>query len=205
VILAALAVRQQQSVASRTAAMEAAVGSYRSELALAQSQVLEAQGELERFDEAQRPPLGALDQYQQGQLRLAVQDARTRITDLKARIDRAAVMAGIVLTADSLDFQVVDKPMVDAKPSGGGRPAATIAGSAMLGGLALASLLVLAGTLLASRVGAEADIARLEPATLFAAVPKISRRRRQVGRELRTALAAVAFSPSAAENRTSDG
>ena len=203
-VLAALAVRQQQSVESRTAAMEAAVGSYRSELALAQNRVLEAQAELETFDEAHRPPLGTLEQYQQSQLRVAVQDARTRITDLKARIDRAAVMAGIVQTADKLDFQIVDEPLADPKPSGGTRPAATIAASAMIAGLALASLLVLAGTLLASRVGAEADIHRLAPATLFAAVPKIARGKGWMGRELRTALAAVAFAASSAEQPTRD-
>jgi hypothetical protein len=133
-----------------------------------------------------------------------VQDARTRITDLKARIDRAAVMAGIVQTADKLDFQIVDEPLADPKPSGGTRPAATIAASAMIAGLALASLLVLAGTLLASRVGAEADIHRLAPATLFAAVPKIARGKGWMGRELRTALAAVAFAASSAEQPTRD-
>ena len=199
VVLATLAARQEQSVETRRAAMEAATSSYRSELTLAQSQAAIAQGELDRFDEAHRPPLGALDQYQQGLLRLAVQDATARITDLKGRIDRAAVMAGIVQTADALDFQIVDQPLADGKPSGGGRPAATTALSAMVGGLALASLLVMAGTLLVSRVGAEADVDRLGPATLFATIPRVAPETGWAGRELRTALAAVAFAPPPAE------
>lgn len=205
VVLAALALRQEESVEARVAATEAATDSYRSELALAQSQALAAQTELETFDEAHRPPLGPLDQYQQGQLRAAVEDARTRIADLKARIDRSAVMAGIVQTADSLDFQVVDQPIEDPRPSGGTKSAAMIAASAMAAGLALASLLVLGCTLLASRVGAEADVARLAPATLFATIPKVATRKGVTGRELRASLAAAAFAPPPTEQARGDG
>jgi uncharacterized protein involved in exopolysaccharide biosynthesis len=169
VVQAALALRKERSVEARVAALEAATGSYRSELELAQSQAVAAQAELEAFDEAHRPPLGALDQYAQGQLRAAVEDARARVTDLKARIERSAVMAGIVQTADSLDFRIVDQPVEDARPSGGTKPAAMIAGSAIAAGLALASLLVLGCTLLASRAGPEAETLRPAPANLFAA------------------------------------
>jgi uncharacterized protein involved in exopolysaccharide biosynthesis len=204
VVLAVLALRREQSVEARRAATEAATNSYRSELALAQSQALAARTELEAFDGAHRPPLGALDEYEQRQLRVAVEDARTRIADLKARIDRSAVMAGIVETADSLDFQVVDEPIEDARPSGGSKPAAMIAGSAIIGGLALASVLVMGCTLLASRVGAEADIARLAPATLFATIPKVALRKGVTGSELRSALAAAAFAPPA-EHARGDG
>jgi hypothetical protein len=164
VVLAALALRQEQSVAARVAAMEAATGSYRSELGLAQGQALAAQTGLEAFDQAHQPPLSPLDQYEQGRLRASVEDAKTRIADLNALIDRSAVMAGIVQTADRLDFQVVDKPLEDARPSGGTKPAAMVAASAIAAGLALASLLVLGCTLLARPVGAEADVARLAPA-----------------------------------------
>src|SRR4029077_6572088 len=159
VVLAALALRQEQSIAARVAAMEAATGSYRSELALAQSQALAAQTDLDAFDQAHRPPLAPLDQYEQGQLRASVQDAKTRIADLKALIDRSAVMTGIVQTADNLDFQVVDKPLEDSRPSGGTKPAAMGAASAIAAGLALASLLVLGCTLLAKPLRAEADVA----------------------------------------------
>jgi hypothetical protein len=164
VVLAALALRQEQAVAARVAAMEAATGSYRSELGLAQGQALAAQTDLEAFDQAHRPPLGPLDQYEQSQLRASVEQAKTRIADLNALIDRSAVMAGIVQRADSLDFQVVDKPVEDARPSGGTKPAAMVAASAIAAGLALASLLVLGCTLLARPAGAEAEVVRTAPA-----------------------------------------
>ncbi len=205
VLMATLALRREQSVEARRAATEAATNSYRRELELAQSQALAAQTELEAFDRGHRPPLSALDEYEQRQLRLAVEDARTRIADLKARIDRSAVMAGIVQTADSLDFQVVDEPVEDTRPSGGTKPAAMIAGSALVGGLALASVLVLGCTLLASRVGTEADIARLAPATLFASIKKVRPRKGRFGRELRTALAEAAFARHPAEPARADG
>jgi uncharacterized protein involved in exopolysaccharide biosynthesis len=205
VLMAALELRREESVEARTAATEAATSSYRSELTLAQSQALAAQTELEAFDGAHRAPLGVLDAYEQAQLRVAVEDARKRITDLQARIDRSAVMAGIVQTADSLDFQVVDEPVEDARPAGGTKSAAMIAGSAVVGGLALAAVLVLGCTLLAGRVGAEADIARLAPATLFATIPRVAVRKGLAGRELRTALAAVAFGSSPAEHARGDG
>jgi len=204
-VTAALALRQEQSVKARVAAMEAATDSYRSELALAQTQAQAAQTDLEAFDKAHRPPLGPLAEYEQGQLRVAVEDARTRIADLNARIDRSAVMAGIVQKADSLDFQVVDQPIEDPRPSGGTKPAAMIAGSAFVGGLALASVLVLGCTLLASRVGAESDIRRLAPATLFATVSKIPPRKGPTARELRTSLAKAAFGQRPAEQARGDG
>ena len=205
VVLAALALRREQSVDARTTANEAASSSYRSELALAQNQASTAQGELDAFDRTHQPPLGALDEYEQRRLRVAVEDARTRIADLKARIDRSGVMASIVQTADRIEFQVVDEPVEDAKPSGGTKPAALVAGSAVVGGLALASVLVLGCTLLAGRVGTAADISRLAPATLFATIPKVARRKDLTGRELRTALAAAAFAPHPAEHARGDG
>jgi uncharacterized protein involved in exopolysaccharide biosynthesis len=205
VVLAALALRREQSVEARKTATDAATNSYRRELALAQSQAVAAQNELEAFDREHRPPLGILDEYGQRQLRVAVENARTRIGDLTARIDRSAVMADIVDTADSLDFQVVDRPVEDARPSGGTKPAAMIAGSAMVGGLVLVSLLVVGCTLLASRIGTEADIARLAPAKLFATIPKVALRKGHAGSELRTALVAAAFAPPPAEQARGDG
>jgi hypothetical protein len=205
VVMAALAVRREQSVEARTTATQAATSSYRSELAIAQTQALGAQAELEAFDQTHRPPLAPVEDYRQRQLRVAVEDGRTRIADLTARIDRSAVMAGIVGTADTIEFQVVDEPIADAKPSGGTKSAAMIAGSAAVGGLALASLLILGCTLLASRVGTAADISRLAPATLFATIPKVAPRKDLTGSKLRTALAAAAFAPPPAEHAGGDG
>jgi len=180
VVLAALALRQEESVAARTAATEAATSSYRSEMALAQTQAAAAQTELEAFDNAHRPPLSALDEYQQGQLRAAVDDARTRIADLKGRIDRSAVMAGIVERADSLDFQVVDQPVEDAKPSGGTKPAAMVAGSAAVEGLALAMLLIVGCTLLRTRFRRRSEVARSAPEIPAASAREAARSRAAV-------------------------
>lgn len=196
VVRATLEQRQEHLTEARTAATETAGSFYRSELSLAQSQALDAQRELDRFDEGHRPPLFPPDEYQQRQLRLALEDAKARVADVKGRIDRSGVMPGILEMADALDFQVVDEPLEDVKPSGGTRPAAVILGSAVLSGLALAFALIVGGTLLAGRVGAEADIGQRVPATLFATVPEVAHRKSWQTRELRTALAAVAFAPA---------
>jgi uncharacterized protein involved in exopolysaccharide biosynthesis len=198
-VRSALALSRELSAQARIATTEAAINSYKSELTLAQSHAADAQRELDDFNQTHRPPLVPRDDYRQTQLRLAVEDANKRIADLEARIDRAAVMTSIVRTTDSLDFQIVDEPVLDTRPSGGTRPAAMIAGSAMAGGVALASLLVVAGALVAGRVRAEADIAGIAPASVFASMPEVARAPTGTGRELRTELGAVAFARAPAE------
>lgn len=199
VVEATLEQRQEHLLAARTAATEAAASFYRSELALAQSQALDAQRALDTFDASHRPPLSPPEDYQERQLRLALEDAKSRVSDLRGRLDRSGAMPGLLQMADSLDFQVVDRPLQDARPSGGTRPAATIGGSAVFSGLALAIALIIGGTILAGRVGAESDIGRRVPATLFATVPEVTRARSWAGRDLRTALAAVTFAPVPAD------
>jgi uncharacterized protein involved in exopolysaccharide biosynthesis len=200
VVMAALALRQQHLAESRAAVTDAATSYYRSELTLAQTKVAEAQKGLDLFDQTHRPPLSQSDDYQQRQLRVVLEDAKSHVGDLTARIDQSAVMPGVQQMADSLDFQVVDKPLAEATPSGGTRAAAVIGGSAFLGGLTLAMILILGGTLLAGRAAAEPDITHLGPATLFATIPEVPRGRSwTTGRELRTALAAVAFPPAPAD------
>jgi hypothetical protein len=204
VVLATLAQRQEHLAASRVAATDAATSFYRSELALAQTQALNAQRELDRFEGSHRPPLLPPDEYQQRQLRLALEDAKTRVSDLNSRIDRSGAMPGILQMADSLDFQVIDQPLREGKPSGGMRPALMIGGSAAMSGIALAVALILAGTLLLGRVGAESDIGGLVPATLFATIPEVARGKGWGGRDLRTALAALAFAPARADFSRND-
>jgi len=148
IVNATLAIRQQRLAETRAAATTAAATYYRSELGLAQNQVLAAQSELDAFDAVHHQlPLSAPDEYQQRQLRLAVEEAKTRVLDVRTRIDGSTVLPAIFQLADSVDFQVLDEPIEDAKPSGGLRPAMTTAGSAGVGGLALIGLLVLGGTL----------------------------------------------------------
>lgn len=204
VVLATLDQRQKNLLASRTAATDAGTSFYRSELSLAENQALNTQHELEAFDAAHKPPLSASEDYQQRQLRLALEDARSRVSDIKGRIDRSGVMPGLLEMADNLDFQVVDKPLDTAKPSGGTRPAATIAGSAMLAGIALAIALIVGGILLAGRVEAESDIGRLVPGTLVATIPEVARGKSGRTRELRTALATVAFGGAAPAQARAD-
>jgi len=203
-VIAALEVRQDTLAASRTAATAAAATFYRSQLGVAEEQALEAQRELDAFDATHRPPFSQPDEYQQRQLRLAVEETKARVTDMKTRIDQSSVLPSLLKMADALDFQVVDEPLDEVKPSGGTRPAAVIAGSAALSGLALAIALVLGGTLLARRVGAEADIGHLVPGTLFATIPEVARGKGLAGRELRSALAAIAFPPAPAKRARAD-
>jgi hypothetical protein len=164
---------REQSAQARTATTEAAINSLKNELTLAQSHAADAQRELDDFNQTHRLPVGPRDEYQQTQLRIAVEDANKRIADLQARIDRATVMTSVVQTTDTLDFQIIDQPVEDAKPSGGTRPGALIAGSAMAGGIALASLLVVAGTLLAGRTRREAHIHPVAAATPVASSPDL--------------------------------
>lgn len=146
-VRAALAAREQRLAGTRSAATLAAATFYRSELRLAQNHVLDAQRELDTFEAGHKPPLGSSDEYQQRQLRLAVEDAKTRVLDLRMRIDGSSALPAVFQLADSVDFQVLDKPLEDAKPSGGLRPAMTTAAGAGVGGLALVGLLLIGGTL----------------------------------------------------------
>jgi uncharacterized protein involved in exopolysaccharide biosynthesis len=196
-VVAALALRQEHLAATRTAATAAAATFYRAQLGVAETQALEAQRDLDAFEQNHKPPFAPPDEYQQRQLRLMVEETKARVTDMKSRIDQSNVLPSILQVADALDFQVLDKPLDEVKPSGGTRPAAMIAGSAMIAGLALAIALILAGTLLAGRGAVGADIGHLAPATLFATIPEVARGKGLQNRELRTALAAEAFAPTA--------
>lgn len=148
-VQAALAVRQERLNDTRTAATAAAATFYGSELNVAQNRVVNAQRVLAGFDQTHPGLLSPADTYSQNELRLALQDARARVADLQARIDSSGVLPAILGIADALDFQVIDSPLGDVKPSGGLRPAAVIVGSAGSAGLALVALIVILGTLLA--------------------------------------------------------
>ena len=198
-VLAALEVREEHLAASRLAATEAAATYYRAQLSVAENQALEAQRDLDAFDKDHRPPLSLPDEYNQRQLRLKVEETKARVTDMKVRIDQSTVLPSILEVADSLDFQIVDKPLDEVKPSGGTRTAAVIAGSAFVAGLSLVGVLLIVGALLAGGMAGEAGIARLAPASLFATVPEIANARGASSRDLRSALAAATFGPSGVE------
>ena len=194
-VVAALTVREEHLAASRLAATEAASTYYRAQLGVAENQALEAQRDLDAFDKDHRPPLSLPDEYNQRQLRLKVEETKARVTDMKVRIDQSTVLPSILQVADSLDFQIVDKPLDEVKPSGGTRTAAVIAGSAFVAGLSLVGVLLIVGTLLAGGMAGEAGIARLAPASLFASVPEIAHGRGAASGDLRGALASATFGP----------
>lgn len=218
-VLAALALRQDRLAATRTAATAAAATFYRTELGPAQDEALEAQRALDAFDQSHKPPLSPPDEYQQRQLRFLVEETKARVTDMKTRIDRSSALPSIFQLADSLDFQVVDKPLDVVKPSGGTRAAAAIAGGAVAAGLALVGLLLMGGTFLTGGVAGSADIARVAPASLttvrepifhrdekgrwqkrLPTLPEVAGAIGGPDRELRAAHAAARFAPPPTED-----
>lgn len=162
-LVAALAERQDRLRSTQSAATSAAATYYKAELDVAQNRVVDAQRELDNFSATHRAPLSAADDYQLRTLQIAVDDARARVSDLRTRIDGSSVLPDILKLADALDFQVIDEPLADARPSGGGRPAALIIGSAGAAGVALAALVIVLGTLLrpgSARRSASQEVAR---------------------------------------------
>jgi uncharacterized protein involved in exopolysaccharide biosynthesis len=168
---AVLAVREER-VGEARVAQAAVVGAlYQKDFEIAQTQAGEAQRKLEEFDAAHRPPLSTVDEHVQGQLRLALDFAQVRVSDLRGQIDRAMIAPGL-LEISGMEFQVIDEPREETSPSGGARSAVGIAGIALGAGAALAALL----TLLVTQISGMADV-RLSPAGKINAVPRV------VGRE----------------------
>jgi hypothetical protein len=189
---AAMAVRTERVAQARLAGMSAVGTLYRREFEAAQNQALEAQKALDEFSAAHRPPLDFEDEHHQAQLRLTLDFAQVRLSDLKGRIDRAAV-APALLEMSGVEFQVVDEPREDVSPRGGSRPAAILAGVAFAGGVGLAALLVFFGALLANHIAGPADVGRLAPARLFATVPRVVAPKSSPQSDLRGSLIALAF------------
>jgi hypothetical protein len=191
-VQAALDERRERLTHARVEGTTALGALYQREFEAAQMRVLDAQRRLEEFDIAHKPPLSDLDQHQQAQLRVAFDLAQVRVSDLQGRIDRS-VLAPALLEISGMEFQVVDEPRADPTPSGGTKNAVTMALVALASGVALAALLVIAGALLVNHVSGPADVGRLARATLFASVPRVTDKG-LAGADLRTSLAAIAFS-----------
>jgi uncharacterized protein involved in exopolysaccharide biosynthesis len=168
---AVLALREER-VAQARVEESAVVGAlYQKEFEIAQAQALEALRRLEEFDVTHQPPLNAADEHVHAQLRLALDFAQVRVSDLRGRIDQA-MLAPALLEISGMEFQVVDAPREASSPSGGTRSAVALAGVAFVAGAALAALLVL----LVTHILGTADV-RLTPAGPINAVPRV------VGRE----------------------
>lgn len=191
-VQAALDVRADRVSRARMEATGALSALYQREFELAEAQALDAQRELERFTESHRGPLSEVDQHRRDQLRLSLDFAEARVRELRGRMDRSFLVPAL-LGLSGLEFQVVDPPRQPTSPSGGTRPALTLAAVAIASGAALATLLVIVGTFLANHVASPADVGRLAPAKLFASIPRVTGSKGQTQQDLRTALAAIAF------------
>jgi uncharacterized protein involved in exopolysaccharide biosynthesis len=168
---AVLAVREERVAQARVAEAAVVGALYQKDFEIAQTQAREALQRLEEFDATHRPPLNTVDEHVQAQLRLALDFAQVRVSDLRGRIDQA-MLAPALLEISGMEFQVVDEPRVESSPSGGTRSAVALAGVALIGGAALAALLIL----LVTHISGTADV-RLNSAGQMSAVPRI------VGRE----------------------
>jgi len=202
---AVLAVRADRIAQASVTFSAAASTLYQQQFKVAQAQAIDAQSAVDKFDQSHTAPLSDLEQHQRDQLRLALDFAQVRLGDIKGRIDQAT-LAPAVLAVSGMEFQVVDQPRVENSPRGGTRPAATIAAVAIAAGAALAALLVLLGTILPAHAKGPADVARLAPVKLLAAVPRVPRLQGSAGRptNIRASLAAIAFGGGGADGDSNE-
>jgi hypothetical protein len=151
VLSEALVIRGERLEQSRLASAAALSLLYQRQIEFAEGQALDAREALEDFQRSHAAPLGEADQHVEAQLRLSVDFAVSRLSELRGKAERAQ-LAPALLEISGLEFQIVDEPRVETKPSGGERRALTIGGVSIVAGVALAALLILVATLLRSRV-----------------------------------------------------
>ena len=193
-VSAAVAIRDERKAAARIASASVTSTLYSKEFELAQQKSARAQQDLNEFNSLHGAVLNAADSYRQQQLRTASDLAQARVDDLRAAIDRAAIVSTLLQLGQSTDEQVIDAPEVQLQPSGGLRQAVFVFGVMMAGAVTLVALLIIVGTLLTASVASEADLERLGAATLAASIPQVSGGPRGHGkRDLRNTLAALTF------------
>ena len=193
-VSAAIAIRDERAAASRLASASVTSTLYAKEFELAQQKSARAQQDFDEFNSLHVAPLNAADSYRQHQLRTASDLAQARVDDLRAAIDRSAIVSTLLQLGQSNDVQVIDRPQFQAEPSGGLRQAVLVFGVMMAGALTLVALLIVVGTLLTASVASEADLGRLGVATVVASIPQVGARggpHRKA--DLREALAALVF------------
>jgi hypothetical protein len=197
-VSAAVAIRDERAAAARVASASVTSTLYSKEFELAQQKSVRAQQDLDEFNSLHGGPLNAADSYRQQQLRTSSDLAQARVDDLRAAIDRAAIVSTLLQLGQSTDVQVIDAPQVQLQPSGGLRQAVFVFGVMMAGAATLVALLVIVGTLLTASVASEADLERLGAATLVASIPQVTDRSgAKRKRDLRTALTAITFGTEA--------
>ena len=200
VVAAALAVRDERAAASQIAATSLTSTLYTKELDLALQKSTRAQADLDQFN-AQHKSVVALDaaeSYRQQQLRTASDVAQARVDDLRATLDRMAVVSTLATVGQSADAQLIDAPQPQPQPSGGLRQAMLVFGVMMAGAATLVALLIIVGTLLTANIASEADLDRLGNVTV-AVIPELARGRRgRASNELSDSLAELAFGKTSA-------
>src|SRR4029077_391281 len=147
---ALLAVRADRVAQARVEGSAALNALYQKQYDAAQAQALDARRQLDQFRASHPAPLSDVDQHLQAQLRLTLDLAQARLSDIRGNLDRAA-LAPAILDISGLEFQVVDAPSVPTSPTGGAKSAMTLAAVAIAAGLALDALFILLATLLLHR------------------------------------------------------
>lgn len=193
-VAAALAIRDERAAAAQIASTSMTSTLYTKELDLAQQKSTRAQADLDQFNATHKPPLDAAEAYRQQQLRTASDVAQARVDDLRAALDRMAVVATLLEVGQSADVEVIDAPALQPQPSGGLRQAVLVFGVVMAGAVTLVAILIVVGTLLTASIASEADLERLGAVTVLASIPEF-RGRRGKSFDLSETLAALAFAP----------
>ncbi len=193
IVSAALAIRDERAATAQIGATSMTSTLYTKELDLAQQKSTRAQTDLDQFNATHRLPLDAAEAYRQQQLRTASDVAQARVDDLRAALDRMAVVSTLLEVGRSADVQVIDEPQVQLQPSGGLRQAVLVVGVVMAGAVTLVALLVVVGTLLTASIASEADLERLGSVTVVAAIPEFRGSVRGQRPDLGETLAALAF------------
>jgi hypothetical protein len=199
-VSAAVAIRDERAAAARVASASVTSTLYSKEFELAQQKSIRAQQDLDEFNSLHAGPLNAADSYRQQQLRTSSDLAQARVDDLRAAIDRAAIVSTLLQLGQTTDVQVIDAPQIQLQPSGGLRQAVFVFGVMMVGAATLVALLVIVGTLLTASVASEADLERLGAATLVASIPQVTHRNGAKRKtDLRRALSAMTFGTETAK------
>ena len=193
IVAAALAVHDERAAAAQIASTSMTSTLYTKELDLAQQKSTRAQADLDAFNATHRLPLDAAEAYRQQQLRTASDVAQARVDDLRAALDRMAVVSTLLEVGQSADVQVIDAPQVQLQPSGGLRQAVLVLGVVLAGAVALSALLIIVGTLLTASIASEADIERLGNVTVVASIPDFRFRGKGERADLSEVLATLTF------------
>lgn len=171
-VTAALVARDGRVKNGRMAATATAIAFYQKEFEIAQKQALLAQASLDQFNKSHTARLSPTEEYQQNQLRLAVDVGQGRLNDLRTRLERGTVSTALLDMAESIQFQVIDRPQSDSFPTGGLRGASLMAGVAIVAGVALALSLIVGVTIFDGRIRGLAGLTQFADVEVFGVIER---------------------------------